>query len=75
MTNIDIGKQIAKELIKLSDNTDKSYYPLLKSLIDEYNLTNEDDENKIIMTVVHELTVQGYDIISIEPFKLKNLKD
>lgn len=75
MTNIDIGKQIAKELIKLSDNTDKSYYPLLKSLIDEYNLTNEDDENKIIMTVVHELTVQGYDIISTEPFKLKNLKD
>lgn len=75
MTNIDIGKQIAKELIKLSDNTDKSYYPLLKSLIDEYNLTNDDDENKIIMTVVHELTVQGYDIISTEPFKLKNLKD
>ena len=75
MTNIDIGKQIAKKLIKLSDNTDKSYYPLLKSLIDEYNLTNEDDENKIIMTVVHELTVQGYDIISTEPFKLKNLKD
>ena len=75
MTNIDIGKQIAKKLIKLSDNTDKSYYPLLKSLIDEYNLTNDDDENKIIMTVVHELTVQGYDIISTEPFKLKNLKD
>ena len=49
MTNIDIGKQIAKELIKLSDNTDKSYYPLLKSLIDEYNLTNDDDENKIII--------------------------
>ena len=75
MTNIDIGKEIAERLINFNNINNENYYPLLDRFINEYNVTNMEEQNKIIMTVVHELTIRGYDIISTEPFKLKNLKD
>ena len=75
MTNIDIGKEIAEKLIHFDNVNNENYYPLLDKFISEYNITDMKEQNKIIMTVVHELTIQGYDIISTEPFKLKNLKD
>lgn len=75
MTNIDIGKEIAERLINFDNVNNENYYPLLDRFINEYNITDMKEQNKIIMVVVHELTIQGYDIISTEPFKLKNLKD
>ena len=75
MTLINIGKEIAERLINFNNINNENYYPLLDRFINEYNVTNMEEQNKIIMTVVHELTIRGYDIISTEPFKLKNLKD
>lgn len=75
MTNIDIGKEIAERLINFDNVNNENYYPLLDRFINEYNITDMKEQNKIIMVVVHELTIRGYDIISTEPFKLKNLKD
>lgn len=75
MTNIDIGKEIAERLINFDNVNNENYYPLLDRFINEYNITDMKEQNKIIMIVVHELTIRGYDIISTEPFKLKNLKD
>ena len=75
MTNIDIGKKIAERLINFDNINNENYYPLLDKFINEYNITDMKEQNKIIMVVVHELTIRGYDIISTEPFKIKNLKD
>lgn len=75
MTNIDIGKEIAERLINFDNVNNENYYPLLDRFINEYNITDMKEQNKIIMAVVHELTIRGYDIILTEPFKLKNLKD
>ena len=75
MTNIDIGKEIAERLINFDNINNENYYPLLDKFINEYNITDMKEQNKIIMVVVHELTIRGYDIISTEPFKIKNLKD
>ncbi len=75
MTNIDIGKEIAERLINFDNVNNENYYPLLDRFINEYNITDMKEQNKIIMVVVHELTIRGYDIISTEPFKIKNLKD
>ena len=75
MTNIDIGKEIAERLINFDNINNENYYPLLDRFINEYNITDMKEQNKIIMAVVHELTIRGYDIVSTEPFKLKNLKD
>lgn len=75
MTNIDIGKEIAERLINFDNVNNENYYPLLDRFINEYNITDMKEQNKIIMVVVHELTIRGYDIISTEPFKIINLKD
>ena len=71
----DIAKEIAKKLIEYDNTDNENYLPLLNRFIDEYNINKMDDRNKIIMEVVQELSHLNYEIISIHPFKIKNIYD
>ena len=70
MTDKEIGIDIAHKLINYNNINKENYLPLVDKFLKEYKLNKNNNKCHIINSMIHELSVLGYEIIETHPFKL-----
>jgi hypothetical protein len=74
MNYTELAKNICNEMIKYKVK-DESFNDVYNIILKKYCKCSSKDKNKILVKVVHFITINGYDIECIKPLKFKNYND
>ena len=70
----DLAKEICIEILNYSVTTE-SFIQVYDIVFEKYAKDYLKDKNKVLVKVVHFITVNGYDIDCIKPLKFKRFMD